>query len=203
MIKYKILTVLLALKTFFCSCDKDVVYDYSDLSHKTVSFKKKAKIDASIDESSGLAHITDSTFYTHNDGSDNRLYEIDLKGRLLSTKEIPNISLTDFEEMAEDQEHYYIGDIGNNSNLRRNLRIYKVHKKDFSRIDTISFSYPDQTEFPPVKKERNFDCEAFVYHNDSLFLFSKNRGYKLVKMYALPAKKGTYKAVVVDSMYLT
>lgn len=174
------------------------------MSHKDISFKKKARIDTAIDESSGLAHASDSTFYTHNDGPDNHLYEINKKGRLLNTFEITKAKFVDFEEMAEDADHYYLGDIGNNSNQRKDLRIYKIHKKDFDKIDTISFRYEDQLEFPPSdKKKRNYDCEAFVCHHDSLFLFSKNRGYKLVKMYAIPAKAGTYIAHAKDSLYLT
>ncbi len=203
MLKYKIFTVLLALKTFFCSCDKDMIHDYKDLSHKDISFKKKAKIDRTIDESSGLAWATDSTFYTHNDGTDNHLYEINLKGELLSTTEIRKASFIDFEEISEDSSHLYLGDIGNNSNLRKSLSIYKVNKKDFNEVDTIQFSYAEQTEFPPNKKHKNFDCEAFVCYRDSLFLFSKNRGYKLVKLYGIPAKKGIYKVKAIDSLYLT
>jgi hypothetical protein len=203
LIKYKLFTILLAIKTFFCSCDKDVVYDYKDLSNKVISFKKKGKLDKIIDESSGLAHAQENTYYTHNDGPDNHLYEIDGKGNLLNTVELKNLSLKDFEEMAEDQNYYYIGDMGNNSNHRNDLRIYKVSKTDFNKIDTIFFKYPDQKEFPPSKDKKNFDCEAFIAYNDSLFLFSKNRGYKLVKEYALPTTKGKYVATIVDSLYLT
>lgn len=204
MIKYKLFTILLALKTLFCSCDKDIIYDYKDLSHKDISFKKKARLDSAIDESSGLAHASDSSYYTHNDGPDNRLFEISKKGQLLNVHEIANAKFIDFEEMAEDDTHYYLGDIGNNSNQRKNLRIYKVDKKDFTKVDTILYRYADQEAFPPSdKKKKNYDCEAFVHYHDSLFLFSKNRGYKLVKMYGIPAKAGTYVAHAKDSLYLT
>ncbi|MDZ7846785.1 MAG: hypothetical protein U5L96_08435 [Owenweeksia sp.] len=69
----------------------------------------------------------------------------------------------------------------------------------------IDFSYAPQKSFPPEKAKRNFDLEAMVYANDSLFLFTKNRtqpfsGYTY--LYAMPAKPGTYQLSPIDSISL-
>lgn len=97
----------------------------------------------------------------------------------------------------------FVGDFGNNSNHRNNLRIYLIEKENFTQKGLITFKYEDQKRFPPPKNEMNFDCEAFVKFNDSLYLFSKNRGNKLVKLYTLPAKSGNYIAKAKDSLFLT
>jgi len=87
--------------------------------------------------------------------------------------------------------------------------IYRIGNPDTISGDTafaasIAFSYPDQQAFPPPTSDWNFDCEAFFWHNDSLYLFSKNRtnpfnGY--TKMYRIPAETGTHTAVLVDSFF--
>ena len=72
-------------------------------------------------------------------------------------------------------------------------------------IAKITFHYPDQKQFPPQPSNWNFECEAFFFRNDSIYLFSKNLsnpndGY--TKMYRLPDKQGAYTAELIDSFYL-
>jgi len=153
-----------------------------------------AKLPSIINESSGVAMINDSTFWTLNDGGGkSELYKVNLQGNLLSRIEIPNSSNIDWEEVATDAKGIiYIGDFGNNNNNRKDLRIYKYNPL-LNKTDTISFSYHDQLAFPPAKTTMNFDCEAMFHHNDSLYLVSKNRGNKTVRFYKIPDKPGTYK----------
>ncbi len=193
----------LVLIFIITSCDKDFPFDFKTITTGQYKIKIIGKLDKKIDESSGITRATDSTFWTHNDGPDNHLYEINRKGILKSEVEISKAKFVDFEEICSDQQgNHYLGDFGNNNNKRKNLRIYKVNS-NFSKIDTIHFSYPDQYEFPPKKAFKNFDCEAFIYFNGHLYLFSKNRGNKKVKLYQLPTKAGRYKAKLLDSIYLT
>src|SRR5690606_27886387 len=104
--------------------------------------------------------------------------------------------------LAKDENgNLYIGDFGNNSNKRKSLRIYKVSEQNMMLTDTITFTYPDQKEFPPPKPARNFDCEAFLWHNNNLYLFTKNRGEsKYTKLYKLPDSGGTHTAQLLDSI---
>ena len=69
-------------------------------------------------------------------------------------------------------------------------------------IDSIVFHFAEQRSFPPRRRERNFDCEAFFYFNDTLFLFTKNRGINWVRLYKIPAKPGNYTVASQDSIYL-
>jgi hypothetical protein len=64
----------------------------------------------------------------------------------------------------------------------------------------ISFNYSDQSQFPPDSLHLNFDCEAVFHFQDSLYLFSKNRGASaFCRMYRLPDLPGNYTAELIDS----
>lgn len=163
------------------------------------------KLPNQVDESSGLVLSRSSnTFWTHNDGGGKaELYEIDSTGRLLQNLPLPSIRNYDWEDLAkDDQGNIYVGEFGNNNNTRRDLKIFKFHPANPARMDSITFRYEDQTAFPPEARERNFDCEAFFWHADSLYLFSKNRGKKRVKLYVLPARPGDYVARVRGEIFL-
>ncbi len=164
-----------------------------------------------LKETSGLAITPASKLWSHNDsGNAPELYEISSGGSLLRTLYIDNAQNTDWEDLTtDDQGRIYIGDFGNNNNNRQDLKIYRIPNPDQLTTDTvspavISFSFEDQKAFPPPASEANFDCEAFFWHDDSLFLFTKNRsnpfnGY--CRMYRMPADTGTHVATLVDSFF--
>lgn len=131
------------------------------------------------------------------------LFKIDVKtGKIIETVRLP-VKNYDWEDLTHDpQGRLYIGDFGNNRNARRNLRIF-VYDPASKTLDSIQFAYPDQRAFPPVRQEDwNFNCEAMVWHRDSLHLFSKNAfvGNDVCKHYVLPATAGHYTATLRDSM---
>ncbi len=138
------------------------------------------------------------------------LFGLDSTGAMTKAIHLNNLN-NGWEDVSQDDHgNFYIGDFGNNDNTRRDLKIYKI--PDPSRIEEsivtaeiIAFSYQDQREFPPPAAQMNFDMDAMVCFNDSIFLFSKNRtrpysGYS--KVYRLPATPGKYVAELVDSVYL-
>ncbi|MEX1191116.1 MAG: hypothetical protein WED10_07505 [Brumimicrobium sp.] len=134
-----------------------------------------------LKESSALVHY-DNVFISLNDsGNENALYVFNKNGALLNTCVISNVTNVDWEALTYDGEkHLYIGDIGNNANMRKDQRIYKVKidtvvlKKE-TTADIIAFQYPDQKEFPPKDDNLYYDAEAIIVRNDSLFVFTKNR----------------------------
>ena len=122
--------------------------------------------------------------------------------RTLFLAPLPNV---DWEDLAQDPAgRLYIGDFGNNANQRRDLAIYRLTLRAGAPVvDTIAFRYPDQHAFPPPRGRRNFDCEAFYWHADTLHLFSKDRSLRQwTKHYVLPARPGRYVAVLRDSIRL-
>jgi hypothetical protein len=163
----------------------------------------------SVFETSGICVVSPNRLYTHNDSGDQpRFYEIDTLGTLLRTIWLGQSTAIDFEDITRDDAgNIYIGDFGNNLNLRTDLRIYKLSDPQLLSSDTtpvavIGFNYPDQQLFPPPAADQNFDCESLIYYRDSLYLFSKNRGIsEYSRIYRLPAQPGNYTATLVDSVY--
>lgn len=163
-----------------------------------------------VSESSGMAITTPGKIWSHNDsGGKNELYAIDFTGHVLRTLVISNASNVDWEELATDnQKRVYIGDFGNNNNVRKDLVIYRIPDPEIvsetsTDAETIFFSFEDQTAFPPPASERHFDVEAMVWKSDSLFLFTKDRSSPLsgiTKLYKLPASPGTHIARLAGSI---
>jgi hypothetical protein len=205
MLKYKIISLLLSLKVLLCNCHYEKRESGFETGTSDYKVTKTGELPKTIGESSGLAvDNAAQVLWTHNDGgSAPDLFQVTREGKLLKSIRLKNVRNRDWEDLAHDTlGNIYIGDFGNNNNRRDNLTIYKVNPARPERIDSIRFSYADQTQFPPPPEERNFDCEAFFWHADSLYLFSKNRGNRTVKMYVLPAAPGTYKAQIRGTVKL-
>jgi WD40 repeat protein len=162
-------------------------------------------------EISGMVY-TSQGFWVHND-SDNGSFLMLMtdKGLVKAVKKITGVANYDWEDLSSDAKgNLFIGDIGNNANTRRTLQIYKVRNPlDTQEMrvaaETIEFSYPDQTAFPPKNNRLIYDAEAIVYFNDSLFIFNKNRSVPfdgMVRVYKVPAKAGKYQAQLSDSIRL-
>ena len=162
----------------------------------------------SLQESSGLEAVHANNLWTHNDSGDEpRIFQIDNGGQVLRTLYLALDSVVDCEDMTRDDSgFFYLGDMGNNNNDRRDLRIYKFPDPENVPGDTvpvgiIAFQYPDQYAFPPASGAMNFDCEAMFHYRDSLYLFSKNRGTSSwCRMYRIPDQPGTYTAELIDSV---
>jgi hypothetical protein len=160
---------------------------------------RKTALPSSLVEISGLATLPDGTLWALADsGNDPNLYQIDPQhGAIIETRRLP-LRNRDWEELAPAPDGtLWIGDFGNNRNMRRDLTIYQYDPKTDRVLDSIRFVYPDQTAFPPANEaDMRFDCEAMVWYNDSLHLFTKSRfrsGYQC-SQYTLPARSGRYVA---------
>lgn len=182
---------------------------YHVVAAQQVSPRFMCHLSDTVHETSGLIAVSPSRIYTHNDSGDlPRIFEADTTGAILRTIYLSQANAIDYEDITrDDQGNFYIGDFGNNFNNRTDLTIYKIPDPDLNPGDSITasaihFTYPDQTAFPPVMAEQNFDCEGIIFYRDSLYLFSKNRGTShYSRMYRLPASPGTYTALLVDSFY--
>jgi hypothetical protein len=171
----------------------------------TAQADKKFKLPQALNEASGLIIQAADQFWWQNDsGHPAILYQTDGEGQLTDSIPLPLVN-RDWEDLTHDYNGtWYIGDFGNNCNCRKNLRIY-TYQPETGKLDSILFSYPDQTAFPPAPAYRNFDMEGFVWFKDSLHLFSKNQlkvGNYYTKHYTLPASPGSYVAQLRDSIFL-
>ena len=161
----------------------------------------------SIKETSGLIYLNHKLI-THNDsGGDPALYEIDsISGRILRTVFIENATNIDWEDICYDSTYVYIGDFGNDGS-RTDLKIYRLPilsyfntPNDTVSVDTINFSFSDQRDFTPNQFATNFDAEALIAYNESLYIFTKNWGDNWTNIYALPKTPGTYQISRLDSI---
>ena len=161
----------------------------------------------SIKETSGLIYLNQKLI-THNDsGGKPALYEIDsISGNVIRTVAISNATNIDWEDICYDSTYLYIGDFGNDGS-RTDLKIYRLPissylttVNDTVTVDTIQFNYSDQTDFTPTQFSTNFDAEALISSNDSLYIFTKNWGDNWTNIYALPKTPGTYQISKVDSI---
>ncbi len=179
----------------------------STISTLAQSLTLKTPLNDEIEETSGLIRIN-NRLITHNDsGSEASLYEIDsLNGEVLRRVKISNAQNTDWEDITKDSLYIYIGDFGNNKGTRTDLKIYKIAINDYLNndsvtADSISFEYSDQTDFSPSFFATNFDAEALISYEDSLYIFTKNWGNKWSKVYALPKTPGHYSTTARDSIF--
>ena len=149
-----------------------------------------------LNETSGLEAI-DNELITFNDsGGEAKLYYLNQNGSIVYEREIIGASNIDWEDITLDSSFIYIADIGNNLDRRKDLNIIKVpiDKKDTSSFQLIEFFYPEQDRFDTPYDSSQYDAEALVSINDSLYLFTKNKLKVLTEVYRLPKEVGSYKA---------
>lgn len=161
------------------------------------------KLPSSLAENSACEVLNGSIWTTEDHGNKPILYRLDKSGNLTHQTKIAGVENNDWEELSSDAKgNLYIGDFGNNDNIRRDLSIYKIEAKNLSKDETAiasktTFHYPEQKEFPPKKSERFYDCEAFFVSGDYFYLFTKNRSANFdgtTILYRVPNKPGNFTA---------
>ncbi len=161
--------------------------------NKNTPLKEVATL--TLKEVSGLEYINGSLYALEDSGNKNKLYRIGAGGTIEEsfTMGFKNI---DWEDIAADGDgNICIGDFGNNEHDRKDLAIYKLAAdKPDSLLYKISYTYPDQTDFPPKKSGLLFDVEAFIFYKKDFYLFTKNRSKGFdgtVTIYKLTDTPGT------------
>lgn len=177
--------------------DGSCTYSTTNLSLTT----KTALSSPLLNESSGLCFINGSLWTFNDSGNSNDIYRIDTASTTVyQTVKISNATNVDWEDMTSSSDYVFVGDFGNNDGERKNLKIYRILKSDLTPTATsvaasiINFSFSDQTTFTPLPNNHNFDCEAMIFLNDSIHLFSKNWADLQTKHYVVPNVPGTHVA---------
>ena len=208
MLKYKIYWLLYGFKMLFCNCSPEVKQHGFKRAKTHYQIQKVAQLPPVLNEASGLVlQSAKQTLLGLNDGGGRpTLYESDWQGRLLDSLELANATNVDWEDLTQDTSaNLYVGDFGNNANKRKDLTIYKLNHsaEPLGRdVQAIRFRYATQGAFPP--SNLIYDCEAFFWYRDSLYLFSKNRGQdRAVRLYQLPAIPGNYVMQASDSLSIS
>lgn len=159
----------------------------------------------SLKEVSGIEYIKGSLWVLQDSGDTNTIYNIGMDGHTEKEVTVANATNIDWEEMTADKQgNLYIGDFGNNNNVRKDLTIYKLTAGKFDVASAkITFYYPEQKEFPPKKTEWLFDAESFFEHNGNFYIFTKNRSKGFdgtVSVYKVPNKEGNHAAQLMGTL---
>jgi len=196
------------MKTFLI---KDILFSLFILS-TTVSCQDYGNLEivtslpTHMDEVSGIEMISGSPLLWMIDdgGNSPKIYGYDIHAKVLERQlRIEGVKNNDWEDLASDNDgNLYVGDFGNNNNKRKNLAIYKIGNltSDADVSFTTNFYFEDQIKFPPKKKDRNFDVEAFFFLKDFFYLFTRNRSSNFdgtTKLYKIPAQSGNFKAKLI------
>lgn len=159
---------------------------------------------AEVWETSGLLFHQDA-LVTHNDsGNDPNLFVLDTVSlEITRTVTISNAENVDWEDLAQDDEYIYIGDIGNNQGTRTDLGIYRITKQDFDASDTvmaekINYAYEDQTDFSGGANS-DWDAEAIIVVGEYIILFTKQWQSNGTVAYQIPKSPGNHQAVRLES----
>ena len=174
---------------------------YSDTNYDPICL---ATLGDEIKECSGLQYF-DGQVWALNDGGDGpQIYQLDtIDGSVIRSVWIEDQTHVDWEDLAQDSLHLYIGDFGNNLGTRKDFKIIKIKKSDLTedsvQSETIYFDFADQTNFTSRNRAHNYDCEAFFFHESNLYLFSKNWLNNQTRLYQLSAEPGTYSISPIDS----
>lgn len=164
------------------------------------SFVEEFELPALLNEPSGVIYFNNNLI-THNDSTgENKLYEFDINtGFIVREVTISNATNFDWEDLTQDNNYIYIGDIGNNRGNRTDLKIYKIDKNDYLNSTSVTaeiifYSYSDQTDFTETpNNETSWDAQALVSFNEShLIVFTKNWINETTKGYLVPKTPGTF-----------
>ncbi|MEZ7500666.1 SdiA-regulated domain-containing protein [Flavobacterium sp. Arc3] len=188
---------IVSVSFLILSCQQD-----SGVLSTLYSLPKKLK------EVSGISYAEDTNLlWTLEDsGNANKIYSLNPEGKIENEITITNTKNRDWEDITQDnQGNLYIGDFGNNENDRKDLCIYKIDKTGLksgsvSPAYKINFAYPEQTEFPPKKKNLVFDVESFFEYDGFFYLFTKNRSKDFdgtSSIYKIVNKAGFQKAQLI------
>ncbi|MEM6316263.1 MAG: hypothetical protein AAF960_01260 [Bacteroidota bacterium] len=159
-----------------------------------------------VRETSGIITF-ESSIWTHNDsGDDPTIYELSIAdGTILRQVTLSDATARDWEDIGQDSQYIYVSDLGNNGGKRQDLAIWKIAKSEVMDGDEtatsfkINVTYPDRTDFKPPAYQHNFDCEALLAFEDSLYVFSKNHLDKQCRFYSLANNSATPTVYLQDS----
>lgn len=163
-----------------------------------------------LKEVSGITYFpeTGMLWALEDSGNANKIYGLNAQGEIAKTITIANATNIDWEDITKDKAgNLYIGDFGNNDNIRKDLCIYRIDKSALGKENAvssykISFAYPEQKDFPPKKTQMFYDVEGFFEFKNNFYLFTKNRSKNFdgtAYIYKIPNAAGTQKATLIGT----
>lgn len=164
-----------------------------------------AELPLSQDETSGLAWIQNRLFSINDEDNTNQIFELNPEtGIVIRTITVINTKNNDWEDLAQSDTHLYVGDFGNNLGSRTELNVLKIKISDLLNMavvnsERIDFAFSDQQDFSENIGNHNFNCEAFIFWNGKLHLFTKNEKDQKTNHYTLSQDPGKRVAILTSS----
>jgi hypothetical protein len=177
-------------------------------SYDGYSLIKHYILPSQLEETSGLIYYRGLVWTFNDSGGEPQIYAYSEKDSVVKQViTITNGQNVDWEEITQDSSFIYAGDIGNNLGMRDSLCIYRIAKSQIPKhklkvktiADSILFTYPNYQPVTLPLKNSRYDCEAMLWHNDSIYLFSKDWETQHCSIYVLPARPGKYTARLIGS----
>lgn len=157
-------------------CFSQIVFSQQSEIFKLKNYRI-ATLNDSIQETSGLSFFENKLFTFNDSGNQPNLFEIDKNSGKILKVHSTNLVNNDWEALTNDGSNFYIGDFGNNSGTRKDLKIYKIpfqnNQLKNDSVKVISFYYPEQKDFSSRNLKTDFDAEAMVFLNGKLHVFTK------------------------------
>ncbi|MBI4618262.1 MAG: hypothetical protein HY720_31980 [Planctomycetes bacterium] len=156
--------------------------------------KPVGMLDPAVSESSGIDRQGD-LLWTHSDSDcPAELYAVTRTGELVRTLVVPGAENRDWEDIAADGPHLYVGDVGDNARVREFLTIYRVTPGEDGGdpvVWPIRFSYPDAKH----------DAEAIFRRQGKTWVVTKAReGYTNVYTVPDPESEAPVEAVLAGKL---
>lgn len=163
-----------------------------------------------LNESSGLIYFRSRLWSINDSGDGPYIYSFDSEGkRIQQVITISNAKNIDWEEITQDNQFIYVGDVGNNFGDRNTISVYKIVKDSIPQNDNaaleakiINLHYKKEINKSPFRNWSELDCEALVCIDSSLIFFSKNWEGPYCNIYVAPNKPGDYEITPYRTMYL-
>jgi hypothetical protein len=177
---YYIISIIFVLSIFSFPCIAQKVIKINEIS-----------LDSQIIETSGLIYYNNN-YFSHNDSQGlPQLYVIDsTSGNVNGVINTGIYRNRDWEDIALFDNNIFVGDIGNNSGARTDLKIYKLSASDnFEKpSDSTHFVFEDQTVYERNFRNTPYDCEAFFVYKQTAYIFSKDWETQHTTFYKLSLK---------------
>ena len=177
-----------------------------------------AVLSDSLSENSGLEFFQNQLLTINDSGNSADIFSINKSTGKIKNVYPTGLINTDWEAITSDSANIFVGDFGNNSGTRKDLKIYKipfdsvVSTSSANNAYELPYFYPEQKDFRPKNLNNDFDAEAMIFLNNKIHIFTKEWAAKATSHYTIdpyvlenqPAEKiESFKTdfVVTDAAY--
>lgn len=177
------------LLVLLSGCTMAPVPEDSTESGRDLQIETLAPLAPAISESSGLASH-DGRLWTLNDSRNGPYLYAIREGQVERKVRLRGAANIDWEAMAQDEQHLYLADCGNNGGQREWFQLYRVSWAELEaateEVDSrhIEFRFEDAGPVAGLQAHDN-DCEAIAWVEDEIWLLTKGWASGRSRLYRL------------------